>query len=951
MRKVYTSIILLIAMLFGAMSIAQEQQKSYINYQGVARKADGTLMGGEPLTIGIGLKFGSASSETLYEETHNLTADANGVFSLLVGNGNSISGDYNDLPWGSFATFASVSMNGSQIGITELMAVPHALSSADNQWHTMGDDIENKNGGNVFVTGSLYASKDLSLAEGAAVNEFSTDITLGSNSDEIVPTQKAIKTYVDSQLGGSGGGADDQTAAEVAYDNSTSGLTASTAQDAIDELVTSGAVDADSDPNNEIQALSFDIVTSELSLTDGGSVILPSGGTDADADPNNEIQDISLSGTELTISDGSTIDLAPIIPPGGTDDQNAGEVPYDNTASGLAATDSQAAIDELASGGLVDTDDQALILTGDVLTIEDGAGSVDLSAYKDDLDKTSKTGILIGDGASVTGLIGTADGQVAKWNAGTSSWEAGTDDTGGGGGSSTGLEAIDEGNGTGWRLIGRDPNDYGNIGENAVDLSHSNDGITTNGATGDYAVAMGESTKASGNWSIAMGRETSADGQASLSMGFQTSALGDYSVTFGRETIASGILAVAMNSETSATNDAATSMGFATRANGRASVSMGVETKADAYSALAMGRYNIGGGHPTNWLATDPIFEVGIGSGNLSRTNALTILKNGNIGIGNAAPTARLEVDGNIRSSDLVGVGERNVVADASGNLIIGAGGGGSSPWTENGSNIHFNGGNVGIGTNNPSAPLEIRTANGRPLLIESTSNNSYMQYATPSGKIGYSGVWSNDNDVDFGTTVSNNIGKVHLTTKATPKLTVTANGNVGIGGTSPTAKLHIFQSGQALDSGLRFSDGINEDWTVRHGFGLSFFFGNTRKATISANNGAYIQVSDRNLKTNIASLGSVLERVNQLRPATYSYKADEIKKTTLGLIAQEVKPLFPELVSTSGKEKLLGLDYGAFSVVAIKAIQEQQMLIDQQSEKISDLEERLSKLEAIIGN
>ncbi|MGI9550302.1 MAG: hypothetical protein ACR2MT_03805, partial [Aurantibacter sp.] len=576
MKKVYTSLILLFIMLFGAMSMAQEQQKSYINYQGVARKADGTLMTGGSMTIGIGLKFGSSSSETLYEESHELTTDANGVFSLLIGNGNALSGDYNDLPWGDFATFATVSMNGSPIGTTELMAVPYALSSGDNQWHSMGDDIENKNGGNVFVTGSLYASKDLSLANGAAVNEFSTDITLSANSDELVPTQKAIKTYVDNQAGGGGGGgADDQTAAEVPYDNSTSGLAATTAQAAIDELVTGGSVDAD-------------------------------------ADPNNEIQDISLSGTELSISDGSTIDLAPIVPPGGTDDQN-------------------------------------LILAGDVLSIEDGSGSVDLSTYVDDadadptneIDVTAETGILIGDGSTVTGLVGTADGQVAKWDNATSSWVAGTDATGGGGsGTPSGLEALDEGNGIGWRLIGRDPTRYGPIGLDATDLSTGDPGSLTHGATGQASTAMGGSTVADGDYATAMGLQTSASGQGSVSMGFQTIALGDYAVSMGRETIAAGTRSVAMNSETSASGDAATSMGFETRAKGRATVAMGSSTFADAFAALTIGRFNIGGGDNTNWVNTDPLFEIGIGSGPLARANALTVLKNGNVGIGDETPTA-----------------------------------------------------------------------------------------------------------------------------------------------------------------------------------------------------------------------------------------------------------------------------------------------------------------------
>ncbi|MGS0525592.1 hypothetical protein ACU8V7_10705 [Zobellia nedashkovskayae] len=60
-------------------------------------------------------------------------------------------------------------------------------------------------------------------------------------------------------------------------------------------------------------------------------------------------------------------------------DQNASEVPFDNTGTGLAAGDTQAAIEELASGGLVDTDHQNLSLTGTLLEITDGTG-VDLSA-------------------------------------------------------------------------------------------------------------------------------------------------------------------------------------------------------------------------------------------------------------------------------------------------------------------------------------------------------------------------------------------------------------------------------------------------------------------------------------------------------------------------------------------------------------------------------------------
>jgi hypothetical protein len=55
----------------------------------------------------------------------------------------------------------------------------------------------------------------------------------------------------------------------------------------------------------------------------------------------------------------------------------------------------------------------------------------------------------------------------------------------------TGLEAINEGNGIGWRLIGRDADNYGNIGVNGVDFSYSTSVSTTKGSTGVGSVTFG----------------------------------------------------------------------------------------------------------------------------------------------------------------------------------------------------------------------------------------------------------------------------------------------------------------------------------------------------------------------------------------------------------------------------------------------------------------------------
>ena len=88
-------------------------------------------------------------------------------------------------------------------------------------------------------------------------------------------------------------------------------LHANTAENVTNDLVD----DADADPNNEIQAVSFSNDT--LYLSNGGQVYLGSYGVDlvddADADPNNEIQDLQLLGNILTITNNGTatsIDLS-----------------------------------------------------------------------------------------------------------------------------------------------------------------------------------------------------------------------------------------------------------------------------------------------------------------------------------------------------------------------------------------------------------------------------------------------------------------------------------------------------------------------------------------------------------------------------------------------------------------------------------------------------------------
>jgi FtsZ-binding cell division protein ZapB len=95
---------------------------------------------------------------------------------------------------------------------------------------------------------------------------------------------------------------------------------------------------------------------------------------------------------------------------------------------------------------------------------------------------------------------------------------------------------------------------------------------------------------------------------------------------------------------------------YRTRATASYSAAIGVGTAADSYCMVAVGALNeLSGGNLTGWVSTEPIFVIGngvrAGTGMANRSNALTVLKNGNVGIGIISPSQKLEVNGNIQIS------------------------------------------------------------------------------------------------------------------------------------------------------------------------------------------------------------------------------------------------------------------------------------------------------------
>jgi hypothetical protein len=118
------------------------------------------------------------------------------------------------------------------------------------------------------------------------------------------------------------------------------------------------------------------------------------------------------------------------------------------------------------------------------------------------------------------------------------------------------------------------------------------------------------------------------------------------------------------------------------------------------------------------------------------------------------------------------------------------------------------------------------------------------------------------------------------------------------------------------------------------------------------ANDGGYVSFSDRRLKNNIQTLPSILDKVLRLQPVQYQMKKNnQSGRISMGFIAQDVKDLFPGLVhvlpdsvsNKNGGDDLYAVNYTGFGVLAIKAIQEQQQLIEMLQARIDLLERKIN--------
>jgi len=168
----------------------------------------------------------------------------------------------------------------------------------------------------------------------------------------------------------------------------------------------------------------------------------------------------------------------------------------------------------------------------------------------------------------------------------------------------------------------------------------------TSTASGDYSTAIGSNCIASDDWSFAQGKGCSADDISTIAMGSNSHATQNYAVAIGASNNSSGYSSVSLGQSNTASGYYSLAMGLGNSSTGVRSFASGSYVTAQSYNSFVFGRYNIVSGTTNSWIDTEALFVIGNGSSTSSRSNAMTIIKNGNVGIGTAYPgNHRLSVE------------------------------------------------------------------------------------------------------------------------------------------------------------------------------------------------------------------------------------------------------------------------------------------------------------------
>jgi len=328
------------------------------------------------------------------------------------------------------------------------------------------------------------------------------------------------------------------------------------------------------------------------------------------------------------------------------------------------------------------------------------------------------------------------------------------------------------------------------------------------------------------------------------------------------------------------------------------------------------------------------------GEWHLSRsaaTEGITIDSSGNVGIGDISPDAKLDVNGDviISGGKITGSNSEYVSVGETDDLII------------------FQGAS---GTDNTNFAIDLDGI--RPDIYSPTDN--YVGFLDS--------IYMNNFNINY-------VNQLHFNDNlrfydgGDDSYLIFRYGDTGAGGIKvydgdSQLQGYLYANG-AQDFGFLDADG-NWAFRIDKDVSLDFFVNNNERMVLDAAGNLQIDgnvtaqgfyyASDENLKKNVFPLESSLEKIKKLEGISFDWKADGGK--SMGLIAQDVEKIYPELVgsynifneTTNETETYKTVQYGNLVAPLIEAVKELDEKNIKQDEKIEEQKKRIEKLEKSIG-